>query len=546
MTLIGDVIQHSPPGAPIKFALDRIGGPARIRVREDGNTVSQKPWTVGLFVRAGVCAVLASFLLNFEVFAQPSSRLLEAAKRQDWTAVRTLVTGDTDVNASTPDGATALHWAVHWDNVATIQLLLGRGAKADVSNALGITPLMLACANGSAAAVERLLKAGANPNAASATGETTLMMASRAGSAASVRMLVDAGAKVAATESRRGQTALMWAAAEGHEDVVRLLVEAGSDVNGRSRLGFTPLMFAARTGDAGTARVLLTAGADINATAPDLLADEAELEWRLGAGEYDELHASGGTSVLIAIMSANYDVAKTLLESGANSNAGTAGYTALHAAVLHGHAGLVEMLVARGATVDLPIGRVPRRRILGTDTAFAPPYSGMTPIFLAAKFAHPEIVRILARAGANPLFTTPAAGAGGAAFLMASTGSTNVLMAAAGAGWGSGTDRVGRNLIGAAYQDDGSSLETVRAVWEAAMARGADPAAVLNAKDAGGQTALHAAAAHRLDGVIKFLVEKGADVHSRDERGRTPLALVRSDETAKKTTTVLESLGAKE
>jgi ankyrin repeat protein len=124
--------------------------------------------------------VLAVLGLSAEGSAQSAAvRLVEAAKHQEWKTVRALVAERAEVNASAPDGATALHWAVHWDDVATVELLLRSGAKAEAPNALAITPLMLACVNGSSPVVERLLKAGANPNAASATRETALMLAAR-------------------------------------------------------------------------------------------------------------------------------------------------------------------------------------------------------------------------------------------------------------------------------------------------------------------------------------------------------------------------------
>ena len=68
-----------------------------------------------------------------------------------------------DVNAPQADGATALAWAAHWDNLATADLLIRAGADPSLANDLRVTPLALACTNGSLPIVEKLLQAGANP-----------------------------------------------------------------------------------------------------------------------------------------------------------------------------------------------------------------------------------------------------------------------------------------------------------------------------------------------------------------------------------------------
>ena len=61
-----------------------------------------------------------------------------------------------DVNASQADGSTALHWAAHWNDGETADLLITSGAKANVETDLGVTPLYLAAEIGSAAMVEKL------------------------------------------------------------------------------------------------------------------------------------------------------------------------------------------------------------------------------------------------------------------------------------------------------------------------------------------------------------------------------------------------------
>src|ERR1700730_10279102 len=111
-------------------------------------------------------------LLSVASFAAPSSdlRLVEAVKKRDKEAIRSLLRQHVDVNTAQADGATALAWAAHWDDMETADLLIRGGANANAANDYGVTPLSLACSNGNAAMVGKLLKAGANPNAALSSG----------------------------------------------------------------------------------------------------------------------------------------------------------------------------------------------------------------------------------------------------------------------------------------------------------------------------------------------------------------------------------------
>ena len=83
-------------------------------------------------------------------------RLVDAVKNRDRAAARALLTQKIDVNIAQPDGATALHWAAHWDDLDTAELLIRARAQVNATNDFGVTPLSLACTNGSAAMVDKL------------------------------------------------------------------------------------------------------------------------------------------------------------------------------------------------------------------------------------------------------------------------------------------------------------------------------------------------------------------------------------------------------
>src|SRR5262249_37196337 len=120
-------------------------------------------------------------------------RLVDAARRADARAVRTLLHDRVDVNSRDAEGSTALAWAVYADSAEIAALLIEAGADANAANEYGETPLSIACRNRSSALIDRLLTAGANPNAAKPNGETVLMTAVDAGSVDIVKRLVAAG-----------------------------------------------------------------------------------------------------------------------------------------------------------------------------------------------------------------------------------------------------------------------------------------------------------------------------------------------------------------
>src|SRR5205823_3366200 len=94
--------------------------------------------------------------------AGEAALLADAAEKHDLTAIRRLFDNKADVNATQPDGMSALHWATYHDDAGTVKQLLAAGADAKAVNRYGVTPLALACTCGNTALVEMLLDAGAD------------------------------------------------------------------------------------------------------------------------------------------------------------------------------------------------------------------------------------------------------------------------------------------------------------------------------------------------------------------------------------------------
>ena len=57
-------------------------------------------------------------------------------KHQDRAAIATLMKERVDLNATQPDGTTALHWAAYRDDAVTVEALVRAGAKANAATEL--------------------------------------------------------------------------------------------------------------------------------------------------------------------------------------------------------------------------------------------------------------------------------------------------------------------------------------------------------------------------------------------------------------------------
>jgi ankyrin repeat protein len=482
------------------------------------------------------------------------SDIADAAMQKDVSAVRALLQQKKDVNAAQADGATALHWAVHWNQLEIAELLLRAGANVKAANRFGVTPMSLACINGSAAMIEKLLKAGADVNAAlSELGETPLMVAARTGNVESVKILLDHGAVVNAKEASRGHTALMWAAGERHPAVLKLLIERGANVNARSdpeaqpapparggqrgaapaaaatvqrecpavapRQNFvfgqpgaavrtkatgggciSPLILATRENDMESVRILLAAGANINLTMMD-----------------------GTSALVVAIMSGHFRMADFLLDKGADPDiADGKGTAALYAAVHMRNLPTTDVPQARGDDLDLLAlitkildhganvnarltAKLPYRG--GTNPTWQSEV-GATPFLRAAYSNDIVLMRLLLAYGADPHITA--------------SDKTTPLMAAAGVGW----------LPNLLYTRNENLVETLKLCLEL----GNDIHAVNDGKpNSGGPfgvTALHGAAFKGLPEGVQFLADHGAKLDAQDAAstvggargiGRTPL-----------------------
>jgi ankyrin repeat protein len=425
-------------------------------------------------------------------------RLLKAVKNQDKQTARRLIEQHLDVNATEPDGATALAWASYWDDLETADLLIRSGAKPNIANLHGVTPLSLACTNRSALMVEKLLKGGADPNIPLWNGQTPLMTCARTGSLDAVQNLLEHGAEVDVREPQRGQTALMSAAAGKHAEIVQALIGHKANVNARTESGFTPLMFAAQQGDLDSTRLLLQNGADINAIAPKY-----------------------GSALTVASASRHENLAIFLVDSGADSNVADGdGIAPLHYAVGRGIAditavaptaafdpaykirpsnmpALAQALLAHGAN---PNPRITKTLMtfgttVGLHGAGAPSMVDATPYLLAALSADVNLMRMLLAAGADPK--------------LPARGNTTPLIAAAGGTWDAFRSE----------EEKAQALEAVKLVVELG--------ANVNEPNVVGQTPMHAAAYTGATAVVQFLAEQGAKANVRSKTSETPWTMAK-------------------
>jgi ankyrin repeat protein len=215
-------------------------------------------------------------------------------------ATRLLDSG-ASVDARDRFGARPLSHAARFGHLPMVDLLLARGAPIDARNLAGATALFFAADGNHTPVAQRLIDRGADVNLAGRSNVTPVSAASYRGNDAIVESLLAHGADDRAPD-RTGKTPIVYAAASARVDVVARLLKRDIDVNARYPNDLTLLMWAS--------------GPDESAPEPQAILVVQQL---LDAGAHiDDRDARGRTALMIAAEGGHAGIANLLLARGAD------------------------------------------------------------------------------------------------------------------------------------------------------------------------------------------------------------------------------------
>jgi ankyrin repeat protein len=280
-------------------------------------------------------------------------------------------------------GMTPLLYAARDGRLEIARMLMAADASVNQAEANGSSPLLLAIINGHADVAKSLLDKNADPNATDGFGRAPLW------SAVDVRNLDVADAS--------GVNGIVR---EPFLPLIQALVERGANVNARTAkeppsrrwmmpfgarqwvnpAGQTPFVRAALAGDVAVMRLLLEHGADPNIATFE---GTTALMAASGVGWVSRQTYTESPESLV-------EAAKICIERHADVNAADSlGFTAMHGAANRGSDGIVQLLAANGAKLDIKDkkGRTPVEFAEGTVYVSGPPEKRPSTLALLQKLA---------------------------------------------------------------------------------------------------------------------------------------------------------------
>ena len=155
---------------------------------------------------------------------------LKAVRDRDGAKATEMLNKPGSVIVDTKDvstGESGLHIVTKRRDTTWLSFLLAKGAKPDIKDSEGNTPLIIATQMGYAEGADLLLKRRATVDATNSRGETPLIVATQQRDVAMVRILLTAGANPRKTDRAAGMSAIDYATRDSRATVIlKLLQEA--------------------------------------------------------------------------------------------------------------------------------------------------------------------------------------------------------------------------------------------------------------------------------------------------------------------------------
>ena len=201
--------------------------------------------------------------------------ILKASEAGAFEVVKTLIQKGANVNDKLSWGykCTSLAFAIKYNNLELVKILVKNGANLESRDEGSNTPLLRACMTNRLEIVEVLVKNGAELNSHPYWGsfqygfELTPLHITilRTDSLKIMKLLIQYGANLD-KQSTQGHTALLMALFEGQFEMAKVLIKNGANVNfiNINSDGQSPLHLAATKNDPSLTKMLIDHGAEIN------------------------------------------------------------------------------------------------------------------------------------------------------------------------------------------------------------------------------------------------------------------------------------------
>ncbi|KAF4989706.1 hypothetical protein FDECE_14621 [Fusarium decemcellulare] len=310
-----------------------------------------------------------------------------------------LSSGKADANVRNSAGALPLHVACQVGSLPTVQRLHALTTTPDLKDLEGKSLLHLAIAHRHEGVALWILQNGvceADINASDKDGQTPLILAFKNGYEEVAKVLIK---KTANLEDHNGDSLFHWAIANGLEAVVSWVLQKAADcvdINGSDKGGHTPLMLALRNGGGEVAKLLIENGANVNASGRD-----------------------GQTPLMLALKNGNEGAVKVLIENRSNIDISEKdGQTPLMLALRNSLEAAARLLIENGADINVRYTRGWTPLLLASGKGYEAVVkaliekgadvnirseNGQTPLSLATSFGHEAVAMLLVENGADDI-----------------------------------------------------------------------------------------------------------------------------------------------